>query len=321
MWPKGYLQTRKRELQVFLRRCSLTSFIADEETWIMFLETESSGAFEKKRKKWDKERGTKTIRQTCELLEKTFPTIMNEPLPDLEENALEGRFEAMNEFVQNSVKSLQKMYDCAKSTVDTYVLKVDSQMSMRELLKDYENLMKDRFRDEKEEDKERLFKVLNKTPALISRSLMSWCQSMHEVPSHLDAHLVNSIKRNLMDFQVLQDCIAERVKILKDLYAARSKAAKWKKIEELRSKDLDQKHADELREEELEMLARILYKLVTKQFIYAWQGSQGTFAESTKKLMSMKAKKYDQLRMIWQSSIELQKEHSFKYLALSSKYL
>jgi len=311
MWPKGYLQTRKRELQVFLKRCSITPFIANEETWMMYISSKGSGAFEKARKKWDKEHSAPTIRETCEQLEKTFPTIMNEPLPThLEENALEGRFEEMKEFVADSLQILQSLFDNSKSLVDSYVNKVDSQMTMREDLWEYEKLMRGRFKDESEKDKERLMKVLNKTPTPISKSLVSWCQALHEVPSQLDFYIVNIVKRNLMDFQVLQDCLAERVKILKDLYAARNKAAKWKKIEELRSKDVAQKHADELRQEELEMLSRILYKLVTKQFIYVWQASLHRSTQATKKLMIVQAKKYAQLSHVWQSSIELLKDHS-----------
>merc|ERR1719289_689717 len=181
-------------------------------------------------------------------------------------------------------------------------------MTMREELWEYEKIIKGRFSEETGEDKERLTKVLKKIPTPISKSLVSWCQALHEVPTWLELYMVSNIKRNLMDFQVLQECLAERVKILKDLYAARNKAAKWKKIEELRSKDVAQKHADELRQEELEMLSRILYKLVTKQFIYVWQASLHRSAESTKKLMVVQAKKYDQLSHVWQSSIELLKD-------------
>jgi len=310
MWPKGYLQTRKRELHVFLKRCSITPFIAEEETYKMYLSSRGSGSFEKARKRWDKDHSTPTIRETCEQLEKTFPNIMNEPLPNLEENALEGRFNEMKEFVTDSLHTLQKVFDSSKSLVESYVNKVDSQMTMREDLWQYEKLMKGRFSDESNEDKERLTKVLNNTPTPISKSLVSWCQALHEVPSQLDFYIVNIVKRNLMDFQVLHECLAERVKILKDLYAARNKAAKWKKIEELRSKDVAQKHADELRQEELEMLSRILYKLVTKQFIYVWQASLHRSTQATKKLMVVQAKKYDQLSHVWQSSIELLKDHS-----------
>jgi len=276
----------------------------------MYLQTKDSSAFEKARKKWDKEHSTLTIRETCEHLEKTFPNIMNEPLPNLEENALEGRFEEMKEFVENSLRVLQRIFDSSKTLVDAYISKVDSQMTMREELWEYEKIMKNRFNDETADDQTRLLEVLNKTPTPISKSFVSWCQAMHEVPQQLEVYLVHNIKRNLMDFQVLQDCMAERVKILKDLYGARNKAAKWKKIEELRSKDVAQKHADELRQEELEMLSRILYKLVTKQFIYVWQASQHRFSDSTKRLMVVQAKKYGQLSQIWQSSIELLKEHS-----------
>jgi len=309
MWPKGYLQTRKRELQVFLKRCSITPFIANEETWKMYLSSRGS-SFEKARKRWDKEHSNPTIRETCEQLEKTFPNIMNEPLPNLEENALEGRYEEMKQFVSDSLQILQRVFESSKSLVDSYVNKVDSQMTMREDLWEYETLMKGRFSDESDEDKERLMKVLNKTPTPISKSLVSWCQALHEVPSQLDFYIVNNVKRNLMDFQVLHDCLAERGKILKDLYAARNKAAKWKKIEELRSKDVAQKHADELRQEELEMLSRILYKLVTKQFIYVWQASLHRSTQATKKLMVVQAKKYDQLSHVWESSIELLKDHA-----------
>jgi len=310
MWPKGYLQTRKRELQVFLKRCSITPFIANDETWKMYLQTKESGSFEKVRKRWDKDHGTMTIRETCDQLEKTFPNIMNEPLPNLEENALEGRFEEIKEFVTDSLRVLHKLFDNSKSLVDSFVNKVDSWMTMRDDLWLYESIMKKRFSDESAEDKERLTKVLNKIPTPISKSLVSWCQALHEVPTWLELYMVSNIKRNLMDFQVLQECLAERVKILKDLYAARNKAAKWKKIEELRSKDVAQKHADELRQEELEMLSRILYKLSTKQFIYVWQASLHRSSESTKKLMVVQAKKYDQLSQIWKSSLELLKDHS-----------
>merc|ERR1719204_2242162 len=157
-------------------------------------------------------------------------------------------------------------------------------MTMRDDLWLYESIMRKRFSEAPEEDKERLTKVLNTIPTPISKSLVSWCQALHEVPTWLDLYMVSNIKRSLMDFQVLQDCLVERVKILKDLYAARNKAAKWKKIEELRSKDVAQKHADELRQEELEMLSRVLYKLVTKQFIHVWQASLHRASESTKSL-------------------------------------
>merc|ERR1719397_1496326 len=287
----------------------------------MYLQTRESGAFEKVRKKWDKEHGALTTRDVCDKLEKTFPIIMNEPLPNLEENALDGRFEGMKEFVTDSLQTLQKVFDSSKSLVDSYVNKVDSQMTMREDLWQYEKLVKGRFSDESDEDKERLTKALNNTPTPISKSLVSWCQALHEVPSQLDFYIVNIVKRNLMDFQVLHECLAERVKILKDLYAARNKAAKWKKIEELRTKDVAQKHADELRQEELEMLSRILYKLVTKQFIYVWQASIHRSTQATKKLMVVQAKKNDQLRTIWQVSINELKSSSFRDVAVSKHYI
>jgi len=304
MWPKGYLQTRKRGLQVFLKRCSITPFIVAEETWKMYLQSKNCGEFEKARKKWDKEHSNLTIRETSEHLEKTFSYIMNEPLPNLEENTLERRFEAMKEFVQDSLRILQRIFDSSKTLVDAYDAKVDSQMTMREELREYENLMKSRFSDESTEDQERLMEVFQKNPTHILKSIISWCHAMLEVPQKLEIYLVHNIKRNLMDLQALQDCIAERVKVLKYLYAARNKAAKWKKIEELRSKDVSQKHADELRQEELEILAKILYKLVTKQFIYVWQATQHMFSDSMKRLMILQVKKYDQLKQIWQSSIE-----------------
>merc|ERR1719382_2071568 len=192
---------------------------------------------------------------------------------------------------------------------------------MREDLWQYEKLMKGRFSDESDEDKERLTKVLNNTPTPISKSLVSWCQALHEVPSQLDFYIVNIVKRNLMDFQVLHECLAERVKILKDLYAARNKAAKWKKIDELRSKDVAQKHADELRQEELEMLSRILYKLVTQHFMHIWQASKEKFSDQIRKLMIVQSKKNDQLRTIWRVSINELKASSFRDVAVSKHYI
>jgi len=321
MWPTGYLQTRKRELQVFLKRCAITPFIAAEETWIMYLQPEESTTFEKIRKRWDKDHDVATIRQTCEHLEKTFPNIMNFPLPNLDETALEQRFRAMSTFIGESVKVLQKMLDTAQSLADSFVMKVDAQMTVSESVEEYEKTMKAWSSDEANENKDQVFKVLQKTAAPISRTLNSWCQAMHEVPPQLDSYLVNNIKRNLMDFKVLQDCTGERVKVQKDLQTARNKAAKWKKIEELRSKDVVQKHADELREEELEMFSRILYKLVTTHFIHVWQASQEKFRDQTRKLMIVQAKKNDQLRLIWKSSIDQRKADSFRDLCVSEQYV
>jgi len=107
-WPRGYLQTRMRELQVFLKRCSCTPFIAADGTWMVWLKT---GSFDKVKKKWDKDhRPSTTTRETCELLATTFPRIMEWPLNDLEENERESRFQEMKDFVDDSSDNLQKNY-------------------------------------------------------------------------------------------------------------------------------------------------------------------------------------------------------------------
>merc|ERR1719357_898321 len=113
-------------------------------------------------------------------------------------------------------------------------MKVDAQMSLSDSLQEYEKSMKGWSSDGANENKDpEVFKVLKKTAIPISGTLNSWCNAMHEFPPQLDVYLLNNIKRNQMDFKVLQDCVAERVKVQKDLQAARNKAAKWKKIEEL----------------------------------------------------------------------------------------
>merc|ERR1711933_528382 len=139
----------------------------------------------------------------------------------------------------------------------------------------------------------------------MSKSVASWCQAMHEFPTQLDVYLVHNIKRNLMDFEVLADCCNERAKVVQQLGKARTKAAKWKNIETLRSNQVSQKHADELREQDLDMLAKITYKLVTKQFVYVWQANQHRFASSMTRLSVANEKKYSQLVRIWKSTISL----------------
>jgi len=322
IWPKGYLQTRKRELQIFLKRCAKTNFIASEETWIMYLQPEESTTFEKIRKRWDKDHAVVTVRQTCEHLEKSFPNIMNTPLPpNLGESELEERFTLMSNFIEESVKVLQKMFNSAKCMADSFVIKVDAQMTLSDSLQEYEKTMRAWSSDEAKENKDQVLKVLKKTAVPISGTLNSWSNAMHEIPPQLDVLLLNNIKRNLMDFKVLQDCVGERVKVQKDLQSARNKAAKWKKIEELRSKDVAQKHADELRQEELEMLSRILYKLVTHHFMHIWRASKENFSDQISKLMNVQAKKNDQLRTIWQVSINELKSSSFRDVAVSKHYI
>jgi len=322
IWPKGYLQTRKKELQVFLKRCARTHFIACEETWIMYLQPEESTTFEKIRKRWDKDHAAATVRQTCEHLEKSFPNIMNSPLPPNQgESALEERFTLMSKFIEESVKGLQKMLNSAKSMADSFVMKVDAQMTLSDSLQEYEKTMKALSSDKANENKDQVVKVLKNTAAPMSGTLNSWCRAMHEIPPQLDSYLLNNIKRNLMDFKVLQDCVGERVKVQKDLQAARNKAAKWKKIDELRSKDVAQKHADELRQEELEMLSRILYKLVTHHFMNIWQASREKFSDQIRKLMTVHAQKNDQLRTIWQVSVNELKSSSFRDVAVSKHYI
>ena len=57
------------------------------------------GAFEKTRKRWDKEHTPLSVRQTCEHLRNTFPSIIEKPLTESNESDLETRFQAMKYFV------------------------------------------------------------------------------------------------------------------------------------------------------------------------------------------------------------------------------
>jgi len=307
-WPRGYLQTRMRELQVFLKRCSSTPFIAADGTWMVWLKT---GSFDKVKKKWDKDHRTSTTtRETCELLATTFPRIMEWPLNDLEENARESRFQEMKEFVDDSLDNLQNILDSTKRFIETFKLcRTDSDIAMRDEFMEYETLTYTRFKFETTDTQERLKKMLNKTPAAISKGFVMWAEVLYGEPTELE-YWMNSMKLNVMDFNVMKKCISERIKVVKQLHAARIKAAKWKKLEELRSKDLAQKHADEMRQDDLELLSETLYKLMTKQFIYVWRDSQHRFSEFTKRLVYSQAKKYHLLSQIWQTTVDLLKESS-----------
>merc|ERR1719317_1011373 len=172
-------------------------------------------------------------------------------------------------------------------------------MNVRECLQEYETTMDNRFGEEKLEDKTRLSKVIPRVPAKISESVSSWCQAMHEVPGYHDVLLVHNIKKNMMEMQVLDECCADRCRVLKELNSARTKAEKRKKVENLRSKDVAKKHADVARKEELEILSGMLYKIITNQFKSVWQSSQQDFRVYTQRLINMHVKKYDQVAQIW----------------------
>jgi len=305
LWPKGYLKTRKMELELFVKRGYVTPFIAADEVWQIFF-TKNGGSFDKVRKRWDKEHGPLSIRQTCELLEKTFPDIMNEPLPDIGEDALEGQIDSIKHFVQDTIKILQKAQNSCKNMVDSCVEKIDTTITMHEQLAEYESMVTNRFKAENSNGKERLINVLQKSPAIISKSWNSWCQAMYEVPAIHEVYLVRNIKRNLMDFAALRECTNARAKVVKDLNSARNKAAKWKKTSELRSKDISQKNMDEMKLEELEMLSKILHKLLTKQFGYIWQATQHRFSASMESFLALQGRKFTQIKEVWESSFPRQ---------------
>jgi len=300
-WPDGYLETRKCELQLFVKRGTITGFIANDKVWKIFFQ-DSRVAFDKTRKRWDKEHPPLSVRQTCEHLRKTFPRIINEPLPDIDEQELERQFETLILFVDETFKILHKINSSSKAMVESSVVKIDATMVMRENMAQYESILRNRFSGESRECKTRLMSVLQKTPRVVSKSWGSWCRVMQKAPSIHDVYLARNIKRNLMDFEVIRECITARAKVVKDLYAARNRALKWKNTE-LRSKDLSQKHADELRLEELEMLSRILYKLVTKQFLSVWQATQHRFSRSMRRFMGMQVRKYTQIKELWEASV------------------
>merc|ERR1712060_858241 len=205
-------------------------------------------------------------------------------------------------FFQDSRLAFDKINSPSKAMVDSSVVKIDAAMVMRENLAQYESIVKNRFKGESRECRTRLTNVLRKTPGVVSKGWGSWCRVIQAAPSIHDVYLARNIKRNLMDFKVIRECITARAKVVRDLYAARNRALKWKNTE-LRSKDLSQKHADDLRLEELEMLSRILYKLVTKQFLYVWQATQHKFSGSMGRFMSMQGRKYTQIKELWQASI------------------
>jgi len=300
LWPKGYVETRKMELELFVRRGYITPFIAADEVWQIFF-SDSGGSFDKVRKRWDKEHAPLSIRQTCELLEKTFPDIMNEPLPDIGEDVLEGRIESIKHLVQENSKILQKVQNSCKTMVDSCVEKIDSTITMQQHLAEYERIITNRCEAENNIDKKRLIKVAQKNPVIISKSWNSWCEAMYQVPAIHDAYLVRNIKRNRMDFEALRECTNARAKVVKDLNSARSKAAKWKKTG-VRSKDLSQKHTDDMKLEDLEVLSKMLYKLLTKQFVYIWQATQHRFSASMERFMAMQGRKFTRIKELWESS-------------------
>jgi len=317
MWPKGHLKTRKRELQIFMKRCSICPFITEDSTWQYFFKSTSGSTFEKARKKWDKSHLSPNSKsEICEQLEKTFPNIIKEPLPDLDEDKLEAKFTEMHEFIQESVATLQRMHIASKRMSDAFVLKVDSFMNLRESLQEYETTMDSMFADENQEDKERLSRVVPKVPAKISESLSSWCQAMHEVPAHHDLLLVHNIKKNMMEMQVVEQCFTDRFKVLKELNSAKTKAAKWSKVDNLRAKDVARKHADVTRKDELEMLSAMLYKIITNQLKSVWQTSQYDFRFHTERLINMQVKKYGQVGQIWRSTLQIFNHNSFDHFSL-----
>lgn len=301
LWPDGYLETRKFWLQLFVKRGAITGFISNDEVWQMFFH-KSGVAFEKARKRWDKEHVPLSIRQTCARLQNTFPSIINEPLPEINECDLERQFQSVKHFVQETYKILQKINSSCEAMVTSCVVKIDAMMAMRENLAKYECMISTPFEGESRERKNRLRNVLQKTPGVVSRGWGSWCRVLQASPSMHDVYLARIIKRNLMDFEALLDCIHTRVKVVKDLLATRNRALRWKNVE-IRSKDLSQKHADELRLEELELFSRILYKLITKQFDYVWKATQHRFSASMGKYVGFQDRKYTGIKKIWESSI------------------
>merc|ERR1712083_1060949 len=110
----------------------------------------------------------------------------------------------MKMFITNSVATLTKLHKDAQKSVDSCVVKVDAMMTCREQLNEFEQTVKSRFSDLPGPDMERLLKICPNAPSPFSKSLASWCQAMHEVPTQLDVYLVHNIKRNLMDFEVLK---------------------------------------------------------------------------------------------------------------------
>jgi len=204
----------------------------------------------------------------------------------------------------------KKIIDSTKKFIETFKLcRTDSDIAMRDEFMEYETLTYTRFKFETTDTQERLKKMLNKTPAAISKGFVMWAEALYGEPKELK-YWMHSMKLNLMDFNVMKKCISERLKVVKQLHAARIKAEKWKKLEELRSKDLSQKHADEMRLDDLEMLSVTLYKLMTKQFNYVWRDSQHRFSEFTKRLVYSQAKKYHLLSQIWQTTVDLLKENT-----------
>merc|ERR550517_544271 len=146
----------------------------------------------------------------------------------------------------------------------------------------------------------------------MSKAVQSVAVHWQEIPHNIDLFMTHSIKRNLMDMEVISDCISDREAVIKAHEAAVTKASKWKVQTEISSKQGAQKHADEDREKVLSELSELVTKLVKNQFDLVWQASMHRFQVNMMKLVTFQAKKFRQESDLWRSSVNLLKGNKSK---------
>eukprot|EP01083_Nonionella_stella_P074013 200537_1 len=254
MWPQGYLLMRKRELQQFLQRLEVIPYLKAEEVTAFFLK--NHGAFDKARKKWEKDHPRPSNRQLFDKMIETFPNIHETKTPEDIDKRCKQSTELINESIAQldiMVKSSETFIDVTKECCEAMT---DFRSCFEELIRiEYSGIEMNntRYCEDKRVD--------------ISPYVEQWKTYKLDEINNMSVYYVPTLNRALNDLRVIKEILLVRDKLQSDYREAKRRADVWNAQDGalVRSSDLAKKHREVQREEDLRYLKGFVEKLVLGQ--------------------------------------------------------
>lgn len=302
MWPKGYLQIRKAELQLFLRRCVQIPYLKTDEVVQFWLKNESEKTFEKARKIWDKEHPKISTLDQVELLKTTFPALAESPVsPNFEEECVK-----QTEYVKEAHARLKAMHDSSKRLVEKYsTLKTVAENMLDALKTNQEGERNFGNVEITAGFQKRLAVLIPEQRVDITEGIQGWTNEWNSDAALMQQHLCSCIKKNMMDMESLKEICDKRDALVKEWTMYKDKAQSWRDREAsgppLKSNEVKKKSFDLNREEQLTALVNILANVSKDQLRRNWQMHARLWSFNTKNFVQGHHEKYQRLSGLWKS--------------------
>ena len=200
---------RKRELQQFLHRLEVIPYLKKEEVTSFFL-TKHSNAFDKERKKWEKQHPKPSDKALFDKLREIFPKIHETQTPD----DMDERCKESTALIDASIHNLEIMVKSSNNFITTTK---ECNEAITEFKKCFEELL------DLENGQESDFCAESRLD--ICPYIEQWKVYKMDEMNHMSTYYVPTLNRALNDLRVIKEILVSRDKIQADYKDAKKRYA------------------------------------------------------------------------------------------------